>query len=1057
LLQGDTRNLPLTGLLQTLEMGREVGVLTVFHQRVERSFLLGNRSISVIGPAAGGPSPLRPLLDGLGILPAGEFDNVIAAFPSSGAPGDALLQSHVITPEQVRGAIREQLLESTYEIFEWSGARYRFEVTAVPDQRLLFGDPEITRATAFPIQSVLMEVGRREDEWTRIREAIPVPHQIYRVLQPDGLAGFTTPEIPDADRMQGLLRLFNGELPLSSVLRSSAVPDFFIFSILRVLLERGLVLPIPVEDKRLLAERLRTRRQTASVAAVYRSILDDDPDDDEIRRRLMRIVERSGGHERELADHYGMLAASAARRGDAEGRNSALLRQLELAPRSLSVREGALRHLAEDQSSRDFARALSDYLEKAGGLSQELRAAEFLLQLADEIGGSTSLHESAGDLLARHGRGEEAVEAWERALEESREPDRLATLHRICEKIRRVDASRADRWLGRVAVGGGASSARVFPLGRLVAALGVALVGFIGLQEFQAFSDRADTIARAEVALRSGDRAEAREQLDAFRDAHPLSLATAGLERFWSEHGSGVTPDTGESLPAEPPVAAPFHFERFLSELRSLKRQGAYDEALAHALAVPESRFPTEVRGSLQAELAALDGYLRGAADLHSKAETFSEAGDRVEAGRLYRRLAREFPHAAVTREARVPLVLEVLPPDCTVTVDGESVDATDPIRVPTGALIEIRARAAGFEPFTAVVDPLSDPVVPVHLQRRSEWKLRSPAPIDAEPLITDALVITGDRDGKVIARRRADGSTAWTYEIPGIGDVVGSLRVWQDSVVFAATDGAVHRLGLEDGRCRYRVPLGDGGLPRGACSPITPNGRTAVATSASRVHWIDVRSGRTVWEARLPFDCGHSPVVEEERILVSSDSGGVACLRGSDGTPLWDRRFEVGLATPGRSHDGAWIVGTRDRRLIALEVATGLEIWELPLAAEPTGAVSLVESGGCVTTSRGDLHFFHPADGRQLWTTAGRAGFRSAPVIRGDEVITVDEGGTILVQGLARGEPRWSHRLGAAPESPLTASHGAVVVVDEESTLHVLPLVLPLVRPPAAAAPAGS
>ena len=78
-------------------------------------------------------------------------------------------------------------------------------------------------------------------------------------------------------------------------------------------------------------------------------------------------------------------------------------------------------------------------------------------------------------------------------------------------------------------------------------------------------------------------------------------------------------------------------------------------------------------------------------------------------------------------------------------------------------------------------------------------------------------------------------------------------------------------------------------------------------------------------------------------------------------------------------------------------------------------------------------------------------------PSTGGDEVITVDEGGTILVQGLARGEPRWSHRLGAAPESPLTASHGAVVVVDEESTLHVLPLVLPLVRPPAAAAPAGS
>ena len=40
-LQGDTRNLPLTGLFQTLEMGQEDGVLTVYFQRMERYFLLG--------------------------------------------------------------------------------------------------------------------------------------------------------------------------------------------------------------------------------------------------------------------------------------------------------------------------------------------------------------------------------------------------------------------------------------------------------------------------------------------------------------------------------------------------------------------------------------------------------------------------------------------------------------------------------------------------------------------------------------------------------------------------------------------------------------------------------------------------------------------------------------------------------------------------------------------------------------------------------------------------------------------------------------------------------
>ena len=84
-------------------MGQEDGVLTVYFQRMERYFLLRNRTVTLIGERAGSSPNLQSILAGLRILKRQEYDNVLSTISSPCAPGDALLQCKLITPDQVLG------------------------------------------------------------------------------------------------------------------------------------------------------------------------------------------------------------------------------------------------------------------------------------------------------------------------------------------------------------------------------------------------------------------------------------------------------------------------------------------------------------------------------------------------------------------------------------------------------------------------------------------------------------------------------------------------------------------------------------------------------------------------------------------------------------------------------------------------------------------------------------------------------------------------------------------------------------------------------------------
>ena len=84
-------------------------------------------------------------------------------------------------------------------------------------------------------------------------------------------------------------------------MRESRIPEFYIYSTLRALLDAGLVAPVALEQKKLLGEKLRSKFQLERAAEVFRSILADEPNNIEVRKRLIVYLERARRRE-ELDD-----------------------------------------------------------------------------------------------------------------------------------------------------------------------------------------------------------------------------------------------------------------------------------------------------------------------------------------------------------------------------------------------------------------------------------------------------------------------------------------------------------------------------------------------------------------------------------------------------------------------------------------------------------------------------------------------------------------------------------------------------------------------------------
>jgi outer membrane protein assembly factor BamB len=312
-----------------------------------------------------------------------------------------------------------------------------------------------------------------------------------------------------------------------------------------------------------------------------------------------------------------------------------------------------------------------------------------------------------------------------------------------------------------------------------------------------------------------------------------------------------------------------------------------------------------------------------------------------------------------------------------------------------------------------------------------------------------------------------------WKTRVPGLGwssPVVAGGRVWVTSAI-KERGGSLRALAfdLETGRelvnaevfrTRSADPL-NAKNSLASPTPIVEGDRVYVHFGADGTAALTA-SGETVWKLRLPYESQHgnggSPVLYGDLLIFSadgSDAAFVVALEKQTGKIRWktsrrqpsDQAYSTPLVIRVGERDEVVSVGAF--RAAAYDPQSGKEIWRVGYGDGFSNVPRPVYGHGLVYIATG---FQQPSliavrpDGtgdvtrtHVAWTLHRGAPLTPSPLLVGDELYLVNDGGIASCLDATTGETRWQQRLdGNFSASPVFAD-GRIYFLSEDGVATVI------------------
>ncbi|MBE7499038.1 MAG: PQQ-binding-like beta-propeller repeat protein [Verrucomicrobiales bacterium] len=176
--------------------------------------------------------------------------------------------------------------------------------------------------------------------------------------------------------------------------------------------------------------------------------------------------------------------------------------------------------------------------------------------------------------------------------------------------------------------------------------------------------------------------------------------------------------------------------------------------------------------------------------------------------------------------------------------------------------------------------------------------------------------------------------------------------------------------------------------------------------------------------------------------VYVGSSDRKLYALDGATGQKLWE--FETGggvESSPAVGAEGTVYVGSHDGSVYAVDGVTGLRRWQFLTGSNVVSSPAIgVDGTVFVGSNDRRLYALNGSTGQKVWEflTGGEVG--SSPALGLDGTVYVGSSDTRLYAlAAASGQVKWEFTAGGAMGSPILGADGTVYVVSNDSVLHAL------------------
>ena len=984
---GDANQISIANIVQALFLNGQQGVLVVESDTLERRMQISQAGLRPLLNAPDDLSILRHAILKERLLNANQFDNALSGWdPDSLYPGEFLVRRRVIEEECVGAEIRRQLEESVFEIFTAKNLQYTFSANADSSAYEIFDPEGLGSQIILNVNGLLMESVRREDEWQRIQEELPSSYEVFTPLD-KGLPSECPADIdlPD-ETYEEIVELVNGERSIARMVEESVLSRYAMFQALFQLKERGYVRSLRLQEKNALATKMRRMVRSREALDIYRSIIDEQPDNVDIRIQLIFLLEKSDEPIHELVDQY-LCLVDHFEGTEPDKAKGYVEKILALDSDHLEAYERLFTIQANENNRGAAMGTLRLFLKAVRRKEAYEVGAEVLSRLVDFYPEEAHIYHELADLLIASNQNDRAVSSLKSAAQIYDANDDHQRLVKTYELIARIDPSQYPV-LRKLAAESRQRSITTAHLVKIGAATGILLtiacvIFYFILIELDSRRVYAETEKLAHEQMKYGEFDRARATVSDFLNAYWFSTQRKTAAELYSNTQSYERQRSEEisRFQAALTVKLSTLYAKAGQKLKDNDYTGAA-EILRFAVTETEREKLGQVQRDhvqrIQSRLAEVEAYLERARGLATASRQALEQTDIARAHALARELYEHFPHSPEAKTIRLPVSIETIPRGAKVTILGKEYSTPTPILLsfPPLGRITVDFDLNGYRSTTSTFSPRKTSKFVQKLEKLPIWEFESGGPIDGYSAVWNGAACFGNRNGRIFCVNE-EGKKRWS-EIETHMDVSGGIGAWKDVFYAGNFEGRVFLINAKTGRLKVKPYQA---APRGhaikeAPSEATEKGLVAFNCGNRVVSGIRLTSsqGRPEWLFASPAQLSGSPVLDRGKLYVFTTDGHLLELdpETTDHRKRLRKRFELnGIpAHPGIVDSGRAYVALTSAEIICLDLRSAKTDWRVPLPSTATAEATVAADGEAllVPLASGELACLDAKTGEVAW-----------------------------------------------------------------------------------------
>lgn len=254
-----------------------------------------------------------------------------------------------------------------------------------------------------------------------------------------------------------------------------------------------------------------------------------------------------------------------------------------------------------------------------------------------------------------------------------------------------------------------------------------------------------------------------------------------------------------------------------------------------------------------------------------------------------------------------------------------------------------------------------------------------------------DGLLYIGDVNGKFYCLNADEGKPVWSFQTEG--EISSSPNFYKDNVLIGSQDGTLYCLNAKSGELVWKIAIGD----QIRCSPTIAGNRGFLAGCDSRLHIIDLESGDKVADVPIDGPTGVTPAVRGDLVFLGAESGTFYAVDWKKAEVAW--KWEggsngLGIRSSAAVTESLLLFGGRDKRLHALDPATGKEKWSFLTRGKIDSSPVVSGTRAYFGSADGRLYAVDLATGEKAWEYEASGRFLGSPaVVAGKLMIASDDG----------------------------------------------------------------